>query len=968
MHENESMVRNTKYVMWTGTAVFALLVTAFSFLFLSEFYASKDNRKWVVHTYEVLIAAHGLEKSMVDMETGQRGFIVTGKDNFLEPFSESIATIFNDIKHLQKKVRDNPQQIERLDTLDKQIKEWLEIAGNPEIEARKQYDLGVISFEDVSALLIKETGKQQFDLIRSTLADFIALEEALTITRKQKTSSDIETIQITLISGVLLIILCSLLAGGFMRILDTFGKRIGLGFFMMALILATTIFITLYQVKGISQINRDIRDLRTPAAEASLQLLNGVNHSLVALRGWILLGEERFKSERQLAWEEEILPSIEIIETLARAWINPNDVVRLNNIQKLLQKFQSYQENIEAVAQTKDNKPASKILFEEAAPQAKIIADNITVMIDLEKTYVKDVGDIGESRTILLANMADFRGSLVLGQANLQAYLMSDENRFKLKFQKNWDVNTQAFEMLAAKETLLNAQQRKAFENIVAARTAFGNLPGKIFDLHGSAKWNLANYELATYAVPLAFEIKDFVGAIHQNQKQLRDSDFIANQAQIVFLDISAWVLLVMGIMLSGAMGVVITRTTVKPMKNAINVANEVAGGNLDINVHISGSKETKELGIALEKMVTQIKERAEALANSEERANGIINGSVDTIITIDQRGTVLSFNLAGEQLFGYSAEEVIDQNVKLLIPGLYHSEHDGFLDNYRNTGEKKIIGNGREVEAKKRDGTLFPIDLAVSEVNIVGQKFYSGIIRDITERKVAEEGLQQANIELEEFAYRTSHDLRSPIISSVSLLDMALTSIHDKKPDVAVTCLSHVQNSLTKLNALITDILVLTEAKNRDEDDQEINMTALVNEALKRMEHMEGFERLDMQTDFRFDGKLCAKEMRVNMILENLISNAIKYQDPEKDRPYVKISTYHENGNFMLEIKDNGRGIPKDQQGNLFTMFKRFHPKVAFGSGLGLYLMKKSADVLNGEISFEDHDEGSIFRLKIPV
>ena len=166
MHENKnkSITSNTKYVMWIGIAVFALLVTVFGFLFLSEFYASKDNRKWVVHTYEVLISAHGLEKDIVRMETEQRGYIVTGKENFLESFNQSIDTIFDHIKLLQKKVRDNPQQVERLDKLEKQFREWLEIAGNPEIEARKQYDRGVISFDDVSTLIIKETEKEQLGL------------------------------------------------------------------------------------------------------------------------------------------------------------------------------------------------------------------------------------------------------------------------------------------------------------------------------------------------------------------------------------------------------------------------------------------------------------------------------------------------------------------------------------------------------------------------------------------------------------------------------------------------------------------------------------------------------------------------------------------------------------------------------------------------------------------------------------
>ena len=96
-------------------------------------------------------------------------------------------------------------------------------------------------------------------------------------------------------------------------------------------------------------------------------------------------------------------------------------------------------------------------------------------------------------------------------------------------------------------------------------------------------------------------------------------------------------------------------------------------------------------------------------------------------------------------------------------------------------------------------------------------------------------------------------------------------------------------------------------------------------------------------------------------MILENLISNAIKYQDVNEESSYLSISSYCDNSQFILEVKDNGLGIPKEQQEELFVMFKRFHPKVAFGSGLGLYLISKSAAVLNGHISFFEHDEGNL-------
>ena len=392
-------------------------------------------------------------------------------------------------------------------------------------------------------------------------------------------------------------------------------------------------------------------------------------------------------------------------------------------------------------------------------------------------------------------------------------------------------------------------------------------------------------------------------------------------------------------------------------------------------------------LGIMINNVIASVRTDAllEKIKTSEERSRGIIDGSIDAIITINQDGIVQSFNLAGEHMFGYSAVEVIGENVKMLMPSPYRNEHDSYLTNYRDTREKKIIGIGREVVARRKDGSLFPMDLSISEIDLQGRKLFGGIIRDITARREAEENLQQANAditarqeaeeklqqanaELEEFAYRTSHDLRSPIVSSIRLLDIANKSMTKQDHQTAKKSLSHAQTSLKKLDALLNDILALTAARNKTEDKQVVDIALMIDEALLKMDHMEGFERLEIQKIVSFEGTLSVKQSRLNMILENLISNAIKYQDTSKESSYITISAFKDDAHFILEVKDNGLGIPENQQENLFSMFKRFHPRIAFGSGLGLYLMKKSADVLEGKVSYQPHEHGSIFRLTLPV
>jgi PAS domain S-box-containing protein len=181
--------------------------------------------------------------------------------------------------------------------------------------------------------------------------------------------------------------------------------------------------------------------------------------------------------------------------------------------------------------------------------------------------------------------------------------------------------------------------------------------------------------------------------------------------------------------------------------------------GNKTLAVIECFSREVREPDDSFLQMVSDIggelgqfmerKRAEELLLHSEERLRAVVETAVDGIITIDERGTISTVNPAAERIFGYPAAEMVGENVRMLMPDPYQRDHDSYIGNYLRTGQRKIIGIGREVEGRRKDGTTFPLDLAVSETRVGDRRMFTGIVRDITERKLADDLLRQAKDDL---------------------------------------------------------------------------------------------------------------------------------------------------------------------------------------------------------------------------
>ena len=402
------------------------------------------------------------------------------------------------------------------------------------------------------------------------------------------------------------------------------------------------------------------------------------------------------------------------------------------------------------------------------------------------------------------------------------------------------------------------------------------------------------------------------------------------------------------------------------PLKQLATFASNIAGGKYDATMEYHSRDEVGKLIEAFDSMRQQIKQRESALIESQARNNAMIENVVDGIISINIKGTVESFNSAAEKIFGYASDEVIGQNIKMLMPQPYEREHDGYLYNYLSTGNKKIIGSGREVEGLRKDGTTFPLELAVSEVKLDNRRFFIGITRDITERKKIE---QMKN----EFVSTVSHELRTPLTSIRGALGLILGKGRKDLPPKLLRLLETANRNSERLTFLINDILDLEKinAGKLDFHIEAVNIAALAKRAMNENEGYAHTHNVKLKLTLKCNDTttMRADEQRLLQVFANLISNAVKYS-PKNDT--VSIEVNHINDRVRVSVFDNGPGIPAEFRSRIFGRFAQADSsdtREKGGTGLGLTITQAIIQQLGGSISFNCQPiRGTEFFFELPA
>ena len=394
------------------------------------------------------------------------------------------------------------------------------------------------------------------------------------------------------------------------------GLRLTLAFSFLTLILAITSVVSIYKINVISKQINTVVDLRIPTSQASASVLNGINHALAALRGWMLLGKDKFRIERQLAWDTEIIPAIALLDKMSVNWTNPENKAHLNEVKTLLRSFEKEQLKIEDIAQTPQNIPSMAMLYGQAAPQASIMASKITNLIDIELTL-----EATDQRKALLGMMADVRGTLGLGIANIRGYLLSGDESYRTNFAQLWRKNQRRFSDLTKQKNLLNSKQQEAFSDYNKAKDIFQLLPQQMLTSRGQDDWNLANHWLATKAAPLGFQLKVILEKMTINQKELLTNNTTKLLDTSETAKLHAWIILFIGTVIAFTLSRLIIQSIRVPVILLSN-ALELVDKNNDLTIQIAnfGRDELSDATVIINNMLKKFRVSIEKVADASDQ------------------------------------------------------------------------------------------------------------------------------------------------------------------------------------------------------------------------------------------------------------------------------------------------------------------------------------------------------------
>ncbi|MDH5395056.1 MAG: ATP-binding protein [Gammaproteobacteria bacterium] len=465
--------------------------------------------------------------------------------------------------------------------------------------------------------------------------------------------------------------------------------------------------------------------------------------------------------------------------------------------------------------------------------------------------------------------------------------------------------------------------------------------------------WNKAYYFLT------APSTQKFKGNIYILQKSGLTINRVQNE---ILLSLKLLFILVL---IAGIVSYVISRyltNTIIQLTDATKNLPEKLQRNIIIDWPKSNITELQQLSRQTEEMSEKI---SDTFDDVTLQATTILESSIDSIITIDTDGMLLNFNSAAEKLFGFAKNEILNTNVKILMPDQTNDINAEYLDNLLHDMNESGLSDRIELTAKHKDGRLIPIEFSLTKTQLNNNITYTAIITDISKRK-ANEQLKR------DFISTVSHELRTPLTSingSVKLIYAQQGSI---TPDGLASLLDVTCRNVDRLTVLINDLLDFERLQSAAMEyaQEDINTSEFIAEVLEQNTGFAQQANIKFKKNIQCNGNIRADLKRLTQVMTNLLSNAVKFS---AENDVVEVGCVTEQDKIKIYVKDNGIGISEEFKSRIFERFSQGdsadNRKIQRGTGLGLAISKRMTEDMGGVIGFDSVEgQGSTFYILFRV